>query len=252
MSALYFVQLPLAPARLSRWAGERSLMRAGAYDEGFALHKLLTESFGRGALQPFRLMAAADGRAASLYAYSRRTAEDLADVAREVAPPEHLDVVDPGRLRAKPMPQDWRPGRRLGFDARVRPVRRSDRDGDRAATVERDAFLHEALREPAGAMVEAGRTREHVYGEWLAEAVERQGGARIVGGVRLARFRRQRAVRADGRRGSEGPDAVLHGELEVIDPDAFGRLLARGVGRHRAYGYGMLLLRPAGAPRPPG
>jgi CRISPR system Cascade subunit CasE len=43
---------------------------------------------------------------------------------------------------------------------------------------------------------------------------------------------------------SEGPDATIHGELTVTNSEAFGRLLATGVGRHSAYGYGMLLLRP--------
>ena len=40
---------------------------------------------------------------------------------------------------------------------------------------------------------------------------------------------------------------MLYGELEVTDPEAFNRLLATGIGRDKAYGYGMLLLRP---PRP--
>lgn len=42
------------------------------------------------------------------------------------------------------------------------------------------------------------------------------------------------------------PWALLHGTLEVRDPAAFMALLARGVGRHRAFGYGMVLLRPPG------
>jgi CRISPR system Cascade subunit CasE len=37
----------------------------------------------------------------------------------------------------------------------------------------------------------------------------------------------------------------VHGELTINDADAFARLLAGGVGRHAAYGFGMLLLRPA-------
>jgi len=36
--------------------------------------------------------------------------------------------------------------------------------------------------------------------------------------------------------------------LTVTDGEAFARLLAKGVGRHTAYGYGMLLLRPARGP----
>ena len=40
----------------------------------------------------------------------------------------------------------------------------------------------------------------------------------------------------------------MRGVLTITDPDAFAQLLARGVGRHRSYGYGMLLLRPPGKP----
>jgi CRISPR system Cascade subunit CasE len=36
----------------------------------------------------------------------------------------------------------------------------------------------------------------------------------------------------------------MTGILEVTGGEAFARLLARGVGRHRAFGFGMLLLKP--------
>ncbi len=38
----------------------------------------------------------------------------------------------------------------------------------------------------------------------------------------------------------------MTGTLAVDDPVAFRRLLGRGVGRHVAFGYGMLLLKPVG------
>ena len=49
-----------------------------------------------------------------------------------------------------------------------------------------------------------------------------------------------------GVKGEQGgsPDATLQGTLAVVDSGAFQALLARGVGRHRAFGFGMLLLRP--------
>jgi len=37
------------------------------------------------------------------------------------------------------------------------------------------------------------------------------------------------------------------GVLQVRDSAAFAALLARGIGRHRAFGFGMLLLKPAAA-----
>jgi CRISPR system Cascade subunit CasE len=42
-----------------------------------------------------------------------------------------------------------------------------------------------------------------------------------------------------------GPDATFEGRLQIGDPQAFAELVARGVGRYRAFGFGMLLLRPA-------
>ena len=86
-----------------------------------------------------------------------------------------------------------------------------------------------------------GRTRETVYLDWLAEklgtAAELDRPA-----TRLARFQRVRISR--GAAGPEGPDATFHGAVIVDNPEHFTALLKRGVGRHRAYGYGMLLLRP--------
>ena len=159
------------------------------------------------------------------------------------------------RLESRPMPRAWRAGQRLGFDFRVRPVRRLLRDletsrGRMARGADVDAFLAEALRrhpgEPGG-MAGEGRTREAVYLDWLAE---RPGGAVELdrAGRRLAQFRRTGVLR--GRSGLEGPEATIHGTLRVSDPDGFAELLRRGIGRHRTYGYGMLLLRPAGRPAP--
>ena len=89
------------------------------------------------------------------------------------------------------------------------------------------------------------RTRENVYVEWLSARFAR-GGARLEE-ARLRSFQRVRVVRKLRKHAPEGPDAVMQGTLEVTDPEEFAKLVADGVGRHRAYGYGMLLLRPAPA-----
>jgi CRISPR system Cascade subunit CasE len=58
----------------------------------------------------------------------------------------------------------------------------------------------------------------------------------------LTRFQRLRAAREGFS--PEGPDAILQGDLILNDPERFQMMLAQGVGRHKAYGFGMLLLRP--------
>ena len=249
MSALNLVQIPIRPGDLARWAGDRGWSTAksgvGTFDEGLALHHLLAETFGPGALQPFRYLVAPRARVGNLYAYSAQSAEALCEAAGIQAMPEHVAVADPGRLCAKPMPTTWRPGQRVGFDVRLRPVRRLKSDlGDRfKAGREIDAFLHEALKNHAEAkngMRGAGRNREAVYLDWLAERLAL---AAVLDrrNTRLVAFQRLRVVRGD--KSVEGPNVVIHGALVISDPVEFAKLLTGGVGRHCAYGYGMLLLR---------
>ena len=92
-------------------------------------------------------------------------------------------------------------------------------------------------------------SREEVYAGWLAGQLnEGQGVSLALSQTKLVSFQRTRSFRKLHARYVEGPDAVMRGVLTITDPDAFAQLLARGVGRHRAYGYGMLLLRPPAKP----
>ncbi len=254
---LHLVHVPLDMWSLNRWAGHRGLMRRGTFDSGYAFHVLLSAMFGKGVLQPFRLFASERRRSASLYGYSAVDDTELRLMADAVAPPDCLDVINPRRMRSKAMPLDFERGRRLGFDLRLRPVRRlrreltdSQLESPMAKGSEVDAFRLELVRRfPSGwrepdvsAGENAGVTRESVYSEWLSE---RLGDAAAVEQCTLAGFSRTRVVRGDAG-APEGPDAVLHGTLEVCDAVSFLKILRGGVGRHRAYGYGMLLLRPPG------
>lgn len=221
-------------------------------DVGNALHGLLRAAFGNASPQPFRYLDEHRGLLAytALDAEAMRTQVALADpLAAQTlglgASGEH----DGYRLR--PLPVHWKDGQVLGFEVRVRPT-------VRAAKGERDAFLH-AVEHAEGALLQ----RESVYVQWLREHLAPregaapeawQGAVDLLDDVRLAGYRRQRVVRrtqaacGETRRGRaiDGPDALLKGHLRVHDSAAFAQLLARGVGRHRAFGFGMLLLSRAG------
>ena len=262
---IHLVHAPVDMRAFNRWAGVRGLVRAGAFDAGYALHVLLSGLFGPAVLQPFRLFASERRRLASLYAYADWDGDSLRGTAQAVGTPDCLTVLKPEKLRSKAVPKVFEPGRRLGFDIRVRPVRRlrsSIQDSQSGRTLspgaEVDAFRVAALhrfpegwnlnpdKEPPEAQGTLRGRRSDVYTEWL---IERFGDAASVESneCRLAAFQRTRTVRGDGA-GPQGPDATLHGVLTVRDANAFSRLLRKGVGRHKAYGYGMLLLRPPGAP----
>jgi CRISPR system Cascade subunit CasE len=262
VSLLHLVRVPVVLPQLGRWAALRNYgftirrrangqQRDAGFDEGRALHHLLAETFGPGVLHPFRHIVAPDGIQAQLYAYGQQDATALLEVAHACALPEVSVILDLAQLATKAMPQNWHAGRHLGFELRVRPVSRLLKPLECSGAAipkgaEVDAFLVEALRRfPTAAaeenMLQAGRSREAVYTDWLAQRLS--GAATLRSGVRLTRFQRVRAARKGYS--PEGPDAILQGDLTVDNPVRFQQLLTLGIGRHKAYGYGMLLLRPS-------
>ncbi len=257
-ATLQMVRADIDLREFNRWMGLRQLQ-----DPDHAMHCLLKECFGELAPKPFRLVATRGATMGCLYGYGESAADALRESSAVCACPLQEKVLPPSSLDSKPMPTEWRAGQRLGFEVRVRPIVRLKRDisrvppdklrrfraGDADAPrpgKECDAFLYEAL--DSSATLGMTRTREEVYVDWLGRQLDKIGGARLKKDkTGLVSFRRHRAIRKLHRRYSEGPDALMRGELTIGDPAEFAKLLARGVGRHRAYGYGMLLLRPARA-----
>jgi CRISPR system Cascade subunit CasE len=264
---LHMLELELAGPALARLAHARGLDDG---DEGYLLHLALRGAFGALAPQPFRAFAGDGDRPPRLLGYAGHDHRPLAE-ALAVAEPSLARVFP--HLDSREMPESLRAGAAYGFEVRVCPLARlrapgksragTDRRGRaRTGTREVDLFLKEAWSRP-GEEVDRGE----VYRRWL-EARLAEGGGEMLDG-RLHRFEqaplvRRRHAAADGSGGDgpprrlhrveEGrrtmarrPDATFRGTLRVADPDRFAALLARGVGRHRAFGFGMLLLRP-----PPG
>ena len=257
MTALHLVRAPMNISALARWAADRGWVQGKrghlVFDEGRALHHLLHEALGPDMFSTFRLLVPPRRNNGNLYAYSPFDADALQAAVAAHALPEQLKVLPSDQIESKPMPGKWLRGQRLGFDVRVRPVRRLRADletpsGRFGRKSEVDAFLVDALRRHpslANGMAAEDQTRQSIYLDWLAERL-----APIAeldfSSSRLARFRRVRVAR--GGETPEGPDATIHGTLVVADAAKFNDLVAHGVGRHRAYGYGMLLLRPPNRP----
>ena len=239
---LQMIRAEIDVRAFQRWAGKRRLMSRNVFDEDYAIHCLLTESFGRDlAPKPFRLIIPRDRRQPHgvLYGYGAVDAATLRERAGLYADPLQCQIMTLENLVSKPMPARWEPGKRLGFEVRIRPTVRQNR-GTAHPGAERDAFQWEAQQYPEGEMP---RNREEVYRDWLIKRLAERKGAELESAT-LRSFQRTRSVRKLHGRTVEGPDAVMQGTLSITDADAFNELLTQGVGRHRAYGYGMLLLRP--------
>ena len=239
--SIHMVRAEIDLASFYRWAASRRLMTPSVFDEGYAMHCLLTEVFGDHAPKPFRLIThgSAQHSRGLLYGYADQDANQLADTAITYSDPLQALAVPSGAIHTKVMPVDWRIGRRLGFEVLTRPVTRRTRNANRPGT-ERDAFQP---REARLLERDVPLSREDVYKQWLSAQMERHGRVKVEE-CRLHSFQNARVVRK--RRGPSiaGPCAVMKGRLIIGDGRAFSQLLKRGVGRHRSYGYGMLLLRP--------
>jgi len=233
------------PTVLAPWATRHRLLSPDG-DYGYALHALLSETFGELAPKPFHYLGGRQG----LLAYTSADLEMLR-LNASLAPPDVARALGLDNLDARAFPSAWQKGQRLGFEVRVRPIVRS-KDGR-----EMDAFLHAvegavAAGQLAGNGSSAQRTA--IYADWLAKQFDVDGAAQIaeahLDSFRLTRVLRKAGSGDNGKRqttNNAGPDVVFKGQLQVGDPPAFNRLLARGIGRHRAFGFGMLLLRPTGS-----
>ncbi len=205
------------------------------------MHCLLMETFGGISPKPFRLLAPRQSGVSRgvLYGYAEVSADQLVDSSANFADPLQTLVLPKESIQTKVMPLDWESGRRLGFEVLVRPVVRQTRNGEHPGA-ERDAYQRETEQLEKGT---PPPSREDAYVQWLSDRLSRQGGAKLEE-CRLRTFRRVRVLRKLHGPSIDGPCAVMHGTLTISEGRKFSKLLRSGIGRHRSYGYGMLLLRP--------
>lgn len=238
---LFMLRLEADRARLFQLARARSL-RLHAVDLGYVVHTALRTTFGENAPQPFTVRDGA-GRRLVILGYGSTDAPELAARARECADPLAYAVFPAERLLSKPMPQHWEAGRDLRFEVRACPVIRTARpDAHRREGAEIDAFLQRCSQKTTDEPL----SREVAYVDWLRDQLQRHGGAELLT-ARMERFTLARlSRRTHDRRGtwsaSMRPDVTLRGTLRITNDTAFRALLARGIGRHRAFAFGMLLL----------
>lgn len=241
---LYLLRLDVETPRLYELARRHRLPPHGD-DVGYVLHSGLAALFGELGPSSFAVDRI-EPRHIRLLAYSVRPLAALRERAELYADPEAYRLCDWERAADKPMPTTWRKGQRLGFRIRCCPTVRMAKDGPHhRAGAEVDAFLAVARRMTG----EAKPDRQAVYFDWLRAALERTGAAHLETAV-IDQFhletllRRTQGASRTARPSLRKPDVTLCGALTVTDPDRFSDVLRRGVGRHRAFGFGMLLLRP--------
>lgn len=244
---LHMLQLPLDGRRVTAFALAHGLggdISDG--DGGYVAHALLAALFGPQAPKPFVLQPRPhQPGAVDLLAYSPVSLAVLKAAADLTAPPLACAAVDWAGAAEKTLPVHLPAGLMLGFQVRVCPTVRLARGAqEKSPGAELDAFLA-ALDQMKGEA--PAPVREAVYRDWL---VARLPGV-VVQDLRLDSFRHISLTRRMARDGDarplksfRKPDALFSGRIQIADGSQLRAGLARGIGRHRAFGFGMLLLKP--------
>jgi CRISPR system Cascade subunit CasE len=244
----YMVSIPLFLDDVLRVVQTKyTAFKVKELDSGYLLHLFFSRVFGSASPKPF-FVSSKQGTKAKVLAYSDLDAKALLEIAKQFTTPEEFEAIDWTQVASKPMPTSWARGRILRFDVLACPVVRSAKDTKfykKGAEV--DVFLQRCTNEGKGETLD----RQAVYCEWCKNQIEKDGAATALD-VMVRSFRLTRIFR-NSHNGGSGvkqkwclrPEVRFSGLIEVLDQEKFSRLLRRGIGRHRAFGFGMLLLAPA-------
>ena len=244
---IHLVKVPLRVDRLVAATRSRGLSLR-EIDEGYLAHVVMRQLWKEHAPAPFVLRA--HGRMLDAWGYSPTDAGALVERANACGDPSLVGVLgDLEMIASKPMPY-FEKGRRIGFVVRACPVVRlvNARNGHRTGA-EVDAFLARCFALGKQAPV----SREDVYREWLRKMTSRPDATGVsvlrVGVAAMSRGRFVRRTHAQAREMHRlaRPDVTFEGEMVVEHGEKLRTYLGHGVGRHRAFGFGALMLTPPGA-----
>jgi len=232
MSDLHLLRIPVHASRLLRFAADHGITQE---DEtlGYILHAWFVALFGERAPKPFRYME----RRGEVLAYAGSDASSLLEYAQAIASPQAWTTLDVAGVASKPMPSAWRNGQRLRIEVLACPA---SRKGDE----EKDIYLRALDRLGSGTPPRAQLYREWFAAQWKDSLEFEQ--VDVLGMNARSRLLRRARDGVNRLRIVERPQALFAGNAVIADGERFARLLARGTGRHRAFGFGMALLSPPG------
>lgn len=234
MSRLHLVRIPIHAPRLLRFAAEHGITHE---DEtlGYTLHAWLSALFGAHAPKPFHYFP----RRSEVLAYCAAESTLLLEHARKFASPQAWAALDTDGVASKPMPARWKTGQRLRIEVLTCPVSRQGSD-------EKDVYLRSLDR-----LGDNAPPRADVYRDWFIRQWNEKNGTvlyfehvELLGMTSRSRLLRRTRNGGNRLRIVERPKALFAADVAIADGERFGEILGRGIGRHRAFGFGMVLLAP--------
>ena len=255
---LNMISIDLDLGALMIWGHRRRL----GGDTAYLVHAASRQAFGTLGPQPFLIQP----ERSRILGYTSASEEYLRNSHAATANSDSLlhAVFTLPEICLRTMPDQWCSGRRYHFSVFCRPTVRHTYDLDGPAAekvkVESDVWLRKTYTDWKAAgkpdtlrayrQLHKGEIEE-TYVRWLEKrfmpAAELE--YAVVSGSRSTAMTARSSKDHDGAptRSSKRswPETTFTGTLTVADPAAFDRLIRHGVGRHIAFGFGMLLLRAA-------
>ena len=253
---LNMICLGLNPSALSLW-GHRH--RKGG-DPRYLVHAATRKVFGQFGPQPFCIQAESN----RILGYCETTdtvLREKLDMCKDIDPLLSTVFRLP-EICTRTMPSTWHNGSRYRFMVQCRPTTRfhwrSEKPSQDRPYIESDAWLYKmfndwsrtdkrlSLREYR---LQHRAEMESVYTEWLRDHLMP---AATVENVTIVGSRNTTLTSRGGKKHEEAPkqsrtrkwpETTFSGTLTVQDPALFDKLIRQGVGRHAAFGFGMLLLQ---------
>lgn len=240
----FLVQIRVDARKLMLQAASSGLLRHGA-DYGYYLHQQLLETFGKNVFSTFRHISTKSSYL-TILAYSSYDADTLHEMAQTAAIPLRYSTIDWRHFASKPLPKSWPAGTRLKFEVKACPIVRIGSEHKKFRKgAEVDAFLASAESQNNYQI-----SRETVYKDWLIKQFSRNSGACVetafLNGFKRVKLLRRTHSQDRETKLLERPEASFTGVISVSDSDKFSEFLVSGVGRHNAFGFGMMLLAPLG------
>ena len=224
----YLLQADIDMRHMASWSA-----REDHPDSDRALHALVYRTFGaENVPRAFAANADTDNPKdhATLLAYTGLDTPQLQEVARTNQDLALAGVMSPYSFRTKELPDTWRQGSAVGFQVRLIPTYRTNDSGAELDVHRRG---------------DAQPTRQGTYCRWAAELLKKKAGADPAEHtLHVTKLNRRTVQRQRGQMATLLPDVTVQGSCILEDTEAWENALRFGIGRHKAYGYGMLLLRP--------
>ena len=249
---LNMICLDLNLPALTLWGHQRRL----GEDYRYLVHAATRKIFGDMAPQPF-LVQEEKSRilgytTADEMQYRDRFSKFFAEASDDAVLSAAFSIPE---ICIRAMPCEWKEGSRYRFSVFCRPMARMGKAESDVWLLKNYCAFKEAEEKGTfrGTPAEYRRPhkgeKEEVYKQWLrrrfVDAAELQD--MVITGSRTAflttRSQKNHTGAPVRSKRRSYPETTFTGNLCVTHPEAFERLLRRGVGRHCAFGFGMLLLK---------